>query len=228
MKNNYMKPLRKALLVAFYFISISTNFSQTLNWHNLENRKHVLHGEFGLDFSVSYGLGYSRQLKTTIPIVLNGLFYKPAGEIVFDDFKTKIGGQALWLNQQSWKGAVGIHGIYRKNTNDFVTLQNFGSETSATFGYYKKGWFLAGEVGFDKAIVTHFNHSNEYKEGVYENVKDGWYKPATGGNLQYGIQAGISFQPIDFTIKMGKVISQDFKTKPTLPFYLGLGLNCSL
>ena len=28
-----------------------------------------------------------------------------------------------------------------------------------TAGYYQRKWFVAGEAGFDKAIVTHFKHS---------------------------------------------------------------------
>ena len=63
-----------------------------------------------------------------------------------------------------------------------MTLANFGSDLSSTIGYYKPKWFVATEVGFDKAIVTHFKHSDLFKEH-FPDVKDGWYEPATGGNF---------------------------------------------
>jgi hypothetical protein len=59
----------------------------------------------------------------------------------------------------------------------------------------------------------------------YPNAKDGWYEPATGGNFYYGVQTGYSFGNNDVTLKAGKVIQQDFKTDPVIPFYFQLGYN---
>src|SRR5690606_25946338 len=110
------------------------------------------------------------------------------------------------------KVTVMLDGIYRRFENPLVRLQNFGGEMKGSFGYYKKNWFVAGEVGFDKAIVTHFKHSDTLKENNYSDVKDGWYQPATGGNFLYGIQGGYSFKKSDITLNLGKVTTQDFKT----------------
>ena len=103
-------------------------------------------------------------------------------------------------------------------------MLNFGSDLSATAGYYKPKWLVAGEFGFDKALVTHFKHTNAFRENFPE-VKDGWYQPATGGNFYYGVQAGYSFGANDITLNAGKVIQQDFKTEPTIPFYVQIGYN---
>ena len=64
-----------------------------------------------------------------------------------------------------------------------------------------------------------------FKEKIYSNVKDGWYEPATGGNFYYGLQTGFSFKQIDLTFKIGKVISQDLKTTPLIPYNAQLGVN---
>lgn len=142
-----------------------------------------------------------------------------------DDFKTKIGGEVLILNKSNLKGSISVNGIYRSYENPLVRLQNFGSELKGTFGYYEPKWFVAGEVGFDKAIVTHFKHSETYKETIFADVKDGWYEPATGGNFMYGIQTGYSFNKSDITFNIGMVTTQDFKTTPLIPYYLMLGYN---
>ncbi len=203
----------------------NTAISQTLNWAALDSAKHIMNASFGLDHSVSYGVGYGYKLNTKLPIVLNSNFSLPAGENPFDDFKTKIGGQICLLNQSNFVGSISIFGIYRKYQTQLVRLQNFGSDMKGTFGFYKSKWFTSAEIGFDKAIVTHFKHSNEFKNEIYSDVVDGWYEPATGGNFYYGLQGGYSFKKIDITLNIGKLVSQDFKTSPFLPFYLNLGVN---
>jgi hypothetical protein len=95
---------------------------------------------------------------------------------------------------------------------------------SATIGYYKPKWFASAECGFDKAIVTNFKHAQAYRD-QYPLVSDGWYEPATGGNFYYGIQAGVTFNKMDFTIQAGRVITQDFETTPLVPFYGQAGIN---
>ena len=56
-------------------------------------------------------------------------------------------------------------------------------------------------------------------------MQDGWYEPATGGDFYYGLQGGFSMKKADITLKSGKILQQDFKSQPLLPFYGQLGLN---
>lgn len=202
-----------------------TVFSQTLNWKVLENTKHIINANSGLDYSVSYGVSYGYKLNTKLPIVLNANFLLPAGEKTLDDFKTKIGGQICLVNKNNFVGSISIFGIYRKYQTQLIRLQNFGSDLKGTFGYYKSSWFTAAEIGFDKAILTHFKHSQKYKDEIYANVVDGWYEPTTGGNFYYGLQGGYSLKKIDITLNIGKIVAQDFKTPPFLPYYLNVGIN---
>ena len=63
---------------------------------------------------------------------------------------------------------------------------------------------------------------------LYPGVKDGWYEPSTGGNLYYGMQAVYSTKPADVFIRGGKIVSQDFKTDPLVPFIIQLGFTFKL
>ncbi len=121
-----------------------------------------------------------------------------------------------------------MNGIFRRYENPLIRFLNFGAETKGTIGYYKPKWFAAAETGFDKAVITHFKHTNAYREAIYLHAKDGWYDPATGGHFYYGLQAGYSFKKIDITLNVGKVLSQDLKTMPLIPYYLMLGCNFRL
>ncbi len=220
-----MKAIKTLIFITVSFCVYQIGNSQTVNWNSLEDSKHILTACFAWDYSVSYSLGYAYQLKTNAPIILTANFSIPSGKKLLDDFKTKIGGQILLLNTSNVKGSMALNGIYRRYENPLVRLENFGSELKGTLGYYKQKWFVAGEVGFDKAIVTHFKHSETFKETIFAEVKDGWYKPATGGNFMYGIQTGWSFKKSDITFNIGMVRTQDFKATPLVPYYLMLGYN---
>ena len=217
-------------LITFLISLLTSNIlqSQNINWENLKKEEtHILNINAGWDYSFVYGLSYGYHLKTKMPIILESSISLASGEVIFDDFKAKIGGQINVYQIENFRFNAAIHGIYRKYGNPIVTLQNFGADASTTIGYYKSKWFVSGEFGFDKAIVTHFKHSEIYKE-VYPDVKNGWYEPTTGGNFNFGIQGGYSFNKSDLSLRAGKVMAQDFKTTPLITFYLQLGYSYKL
>lgn len=214
------------LIIAIVSFLFSNNLkAQTINWSNMDKQnRHIINSNFGLEYGMIYGVGYGYYIPSKFPILLNIELSKPSGKIIFDDFKTKIGGKIRLYKVNSFQFSANAYGIYRRYETDFVRLQNFGSEFSGIAGYYKPKWFVAGEVGFDKAIVTHFKHSETYKQN-FPDVKNGWYEPATGGNFHYVLQAGFSLNKHDIYLKSGKIITQNFSTKPLLPIYAQVGYN---
>lgn len=221
-----MKTLRITTVISGLILSIGSVNAQTINWASLhDGKQHIVSANLGVEYGLIYGLGYGHQFKTRLfPIVVNAEYSFPSGNNIIDDFKAKIGSQIRWIEFHNFQFSTKIHGIFRRYENDFVRLVNFGSDLSGIAGYYRSKWFVAGEVGFDKAIVTHFKHSKKYKD-QYLGVADGWYEPATGGNFYYGLQAGFSFRNQDIYLRAGKILTQDFKTSPMIPFYGQLGYN---
>jgi hypothetical protein len=219
-----MKSIRVLLLFMIFSIGLVAK-SQTLNWHNLKkDQRNIVNVNAGIDYALTYGVGYGYQLKTKRPIVLNVEYSFPSGNNLFDDFKIKTGGQIRWLKSGNFYFSSKLQGVFRRYNNSYARLLNFGADLSTTAGYYKNKWFVAGELGFDKAIVTNFKHSDLYKAN-YPGVKDGWYEPSTGGNIYYGLQTGYSFKKNDIYLKVGKLVEQNLNTSPMLPFYVQIGLN---
>ena len=220
-----MKRIKIFIIIAICFYKPATSLSQTLNWENLKkDQKHILNINAGVEHGVIFGAGYGYQLRSGIPIVLNAEYSFPGGEKLFDDFKTKIGGQARFYQTSNFHFSAKLYSVFRRYQSDFARLINFGTDLSATVGYYKTKWFIAGEAGFDKAIVTHFKHTDNYKT-QFPLVKDGWYEPSTGGNFYYDLQAGYSFKRSDIYLKAGKIVEQDLKTNPLVPFSFQIGYN---
>lgn len=222
--NNYKKNLLISGILVLSLIS-SVN-AQTINWASLkEENRHIFNASFGAEYGVVYGVGYGYHITTRLfDIVPNVEYSFPSGDNIFDDFKSKTGVQIRWFEFRDFQISSKISGVFRRYENDFVRLVNFGSDMTGSIGYYRAQWFASAEAGFDKAIVTHFKHSGSYKDH-YPDVRDGWYEPTTGGNFYYGLLAGYSFMNHDIYLKAGKILAQDFKTKPILPFYGLLAYN---
>lgn len=216
--------MKTKILIILLLSIVINSFSQNINWRNLtKEQKHIVNINIGLDYGTTIGIGYAYKLNTKLPIVLNTEFSIPFGDKTFDDLKTKIGAQAEIIKIGNFSTTLKAHGVFRRFENDNARFLNFGSEFSVISGYYKPKWYIAGEFGFDKAIVTHIKHGDAMRE-YYPEIKNGWYIP-TGGNFFYGIQSGFSFGRNDLNIKIGKLIAQDLKTTPTLPFYIQFGVN---
>jgi hypothetical protein len=126
----------------------------------------------GFDYGATIGIGYGHKLNTKLPLVLNMEYSFPAGQKLFDDFKTKLGGQAEVLRLNNFSTTLKAYGIFRRYESESARLINFGSEFSSLFGYYKPTWYVAGELGFDKAITTHVKHGAIMKEN-YPGIQDG-------------------------------------------------------
>lgn len=223
-----MKKIKILIVIAVCLYKTTIGLSQTLNWGSLKkDQKNIFNITAGVEHGLIFGAGYGYQLRSGLPIVLNAEYSFPSGEKLFDDFKTKIGGVTRLYQTGNLHFSAKIHGVFRRYQSGFVRLLNFGSDMSAIIGYYKSKWFVAGEAGFDKAIITHFKHTDSYKE-IYPMVRDGWYEPSTGGNFYYGLQTGFSFKKNDIYIKAGKIITQDFESKSLIPFSIQLGFNIKI
>lgn len=210
-----------AAILLFYCGNAS---AQTINWRSFKKEEKLIAGiNAGWDYGFTAGVGMGYKFNTGWPLVVHGEFSVPAGKDVFDDFKTKLALQSELVQWNNFSLSAKVAGIFRQYTSPLVQLSNYGAELTVATGYYKRRWYIAAEAGFDKAITTRFKHSREMKDN-YPAVQDGWYIP-TGGNFLYGLQGGWSPGKNDIGIKIGKVLTQDFKTTPMIPFAFQLSFN---
>ena len=217
-----MNILNRLILSAAFICLLNISFAQNINWKNLQpSQKHMINLNLGFDHATSVGIGYGYHINWKMPLVLGIEYSMPFGNELLDDFKTKIGGQLNLIRTNSFFTTVKAYSVFRRFENDFARMVNFGSEFSATAGIYKNKWFAATDLGFDKAITTHLKHSSLMKENNPQ-VESGWYIP-TGGNAWYGIQGGFSTKGSDLYARIGRTLAQDFKTRPTVPYYFQLG-----
>ena len=219
-----MKKIQSALIILSVLLISKPSSAQQINWRNLNDAKpHILTIYTGWDYGTVAGIGYGQKLKTALPVVLNIEYSFPFGHDLFDDFKTKFGGLTEVLHTDNFSVSLKVNGIFRRYQNDLVRIASFGSEFSTNFGYYQTNWYVAGDVGFDKAIATNIKNSDAMKS-VYPDVQDGWYTP-TGGNFNLGIASGYAFHSNDVYLRMGIHLTEDLKSAPSVPYYVQIGYN---
>jgi hypothetical protein len=79
---------------------------------------------------------------------------------------------------------------------------NFGSDFTGTAGLYRRGWFLAGELGLHKTIMTRVAHSDWYRRNVDAAARDGWSMTG-GGTVNYGVTGGLTIGPAEIAARGG-------------------------
>lgn len=217
--------MKKVIEIIIILLTGWSSHAQNINWQAQdEQQPNAVYLNIGYDFGATAQLGYSRAIATFRPILFTLDYSAPMGENWTDDFKVRYGGQIELLQVNNFGISANIISNFRRHETELVRIVSFGTELSALLGYYRPGWHLAGEFGFDKAISTHLKHSDVMKDD-YADIKDGWYLP-TGGHYFYGLQMGKSIgKSFEASLRLGATDAQGNDENDIIPYYLQLGFN---
>jgi hypothetical protein len=189
-----------------------------VNFASVDDGTHVVSVTTGAEHGLVLGAGYARMLSVKDqPILVRTELALQWAEVDVSDFKLRAGALVPIVGNDRWKVIGGVTAIVRGTDNDIARMINAGADAAVLAGYYRPRWFAALEGGFDWALATHIDHSDEYRMS-FEGARDGWYHNA-GGILRYGVQAGVSFAGNDIILRAGKL--QD----AMLPFYATLAYD---
>ena len=179
---------------------------------------------FGLEPAFVTSVGYGRNVE---------VFGRPwqigaeAGLAAYDfdiqDFRARLQARGTLLGWRSVRLVGSAAFITRGTENQIYRALNFGSDFTGALGVYKPRWFVTGEFGFDKAIITYLTHSDWYREHYYPDAKDGWYLNA-GGTFHYGLTGGMAIGRTELTARIGQQRTEDFNAL-TPPLYVSLGVG---
>lgn len=186
--------------------------------------RNQLYSTFGLDpafvASVGYGrvvpmLGREWQLGAEVGVV--------AANVDTRDFRARLQARTTVVRWRSLRLVGSAAFITRGTENSIYRALNFGSDFTGALGVYRRRWFMAGEFGFDKAIITHITHSDWYRTYFYPEAKDGWYLNA-GGTYHYGLAGGVAIGPTELALRAGWLRTEHFNDMMP-PIYASLGVG---
>jgi len=200
-------------------------FPQNINWRSLREDQHnLLQLNFGYDYGVTAEAGYYRTFTMFRPASIGLDISVPMGNDLFDDFKTRLGGQIEVLEVGGFSATVRFSSVFRRYESELVKISSFGADYAVIAGYYSPTWSVSGEFGRDKAITSRLKHSDLMKES-FPGIKDGWYVP-TGGHWFYGFHGGKTLgETLDLYLKVGATEAQENDENAAIPYYLQMGLG---
>lgn len=203
---------------------VSNTHAQEIHWRAVDtNTTHFISGNFGADYSSYYGLSYAYKVKNRVmPLVIGSEYNVSFGKELVDDWKSKTSVQTeLWRNNSfSWGLKSGF--IVRRFESEIARLVNVGADVTTIFAYSKPKWGIGVLANYDRSMSTHIK--NKLLKEYYPDIVDGWYN-TSGGNFKFGIRANYSVRTWNVFLNLGKAYGQNFKDKPTLPFYADFSLQ---
>jgi hypothetical protein len=108
--------------------------------------------------------------------------------------------------------------------NDIYGGTTFGVKESLLIGYFGEIWYLAGEAGYDKPLMTYVAHTDLYKTTVYAEAVDGWYA-SPAGRFRVGLQGGVRlFRRLGINARIGYTVTERLN-EYTLPFYGNISVS---
>jgi hypothetical protein len=172
----------------------------------------------GAEWAFVAGVGYARTASVARhAVLLVGELGAPWVAANTSDYQARIGVLAPVLGWRGFELAASLEPTVRGTHNDLGRMTALGADAGLTGGYYTRGWFVAGEFGFDYTLTTHITQSQLYRDTVYENARDGWYVNP-GGNYRLGGQVGLSMSRFDVVLRGGTL--RDMKGNlPMFPYY---------
>ena len=133
----------------------------------------------------------------------------------------RVGAAVSLLGERAWTLTARLAPTLRATDERVGKLIGLGADLSVVGGYAAARWFAGGEAGLDAALVTHVDHSDEYRMRVHADARDGWYSQL-GGILRLGIVAGVSLGGGDLALRVGNTRKTNLDNT-LLPFYATVG-----
>jgi len=194
------------------------------NAARLDTRANRVYTTFGLDPALLPTVGYARTVRVFgHPFQLAGDVGVVAAEWDTRDFRARLDAFTSLVHWRSLHLTGSAVFITRGTDNTIYRGLNFGADFTGALGVYRRGWFAAGEFGFDKAIITHITHSEWYRTYFYPDAKDGWYLTG-GGTFHYGLAAGVTLGPTELVARYGWRRTERFG-ELTPPMYGTVGIG---
>ena len=213
------------LAVALVLVAPLAARAQELNFSTTSAaRPNIVQARTGLDHAFVAEVGYLRAIDDGL--FLGGDVAMPWAMPDLGDYRLRATAGLQLLGAQHWRIAGWLSPTLRATGNVASSMVALGSDVRVAGGYYSRGWFVAGELGFDWVAATHVSFSQAYRKQVYARAQDGWYG-LPGGTTYAGLHGGLSFSSFDLVLRLGQPRTQSLALQ-TVPFYATLGVNLSL
>jgi hypothetical protein len=220
--------MNRTILIALAMLAPLPAFAQEVNFAATRaERPNLLEVRTGVDHGFVGQVGYRRAISLGDRNLFVGADLEmPWAAPDLNDYRVRASAGLELAGGDHWKVAGWIAPTLRGTQNVASTMTALGADLRLLGGYYSRGWFVAGEAGFDWVATTRMSFSEKYRTQVYAGAQDAWYANP-GGTIYAGMHGGISFSSFDVVLRLGQPRAINL-AQQALPFYLTLGVNAAL
>lgn len=222
-----MKRISSILVSVVLSTLVAPSAAAQWNVARFETGQSRVYTTFGLDPAFVSSAGYGRVVRLADhPFQLTGDVGVATARMDARDFRARLGAQTSLVQWRSVHLTGSATFITRGTENLIYRGLNFGADLTGSAGVYRERWFAAGELGFDKAIITHVSHSGWYRKNVFPDARNGWYLDA-GGTYHYGLAAGLALGRSEVVGRFGFLRTERFNSLVS-PVYASVGVGFGL
>jgi hypothetical protein len=215
----------KRFLVILICAFASEASAQELNLATTSTeRPDIVRARTGVDHAFTAELGYVRVVALPDRVLLVGAdLVLPWATPDLGDVELRLGAAAPVVEHGPWKLVARLGPTLRSAETVVSRMIALDLDARLAAGYHARRGFVAVEAAVDWAAATHVTHSDAYRDRVYADAMDGWYR-STGGTLRAGVYGGLSFERFDLVLRAGRPFAIDGGAH-TIPLYATLGVN---
>ena len=217
----------KTLLSTIALIICAFNMSaQTVQNDSITSDKVYL--RYGIEPTTMISLGYQHNFSLGMKdryLTTYGEWSSAVNSLGFKNSEIKIGGIIPVIQHKSFKIINNLGFSAGATSNKHFKSNKFAVSDEIAIGIYKKTWFIAGTVEYEKIYLNEIEHTEFYRETYYGEAKDGWYTGA-GGMFQFGIEGGITIsQVFDIHAEFKIPFTEKLNSYGGSPAHVNLGLG---
>ncbi len=218
---NKLSVIRHSFTLLFFFSSVNIMAQDQSMVGQLTEKEQSIDVYFGMDYSFStVGVAYKRGFTfLNRPLTIGTDLAFPLITPDLKDYRIKIIKSQLSVYRTKYFDfAVTYSPTLAGTGTKAQRILAFGNEFGLLSGYWGPKWGFGLEVTADMKNATRIEHTSYYREVVYEDIKDGWYKN-TGGNIRYNVVVSRRFKRLDGSVRIGNSNTLKFKKYMFIPLY---------
>lgn len=220
--------MKKLILILAVLINMQAN-AQDNRSGMLDTHQQAIGIATGIDYSIMpISLNYKRGVKMAklkYPISVGLETTIPLFDFDLNDIRVKIVTEATLLRKKNFEVRGGINPLIVNLKMQTERMTSLGADFHLFAGITNSKWNIGLTSTYNQVFSTHIKHTDKYKNNVFLDVQDGWYKN-TASNIRLGIHANRTLNKFNIYIDGGLSKTGTFNNYLFVPpIYALLGLN---
>ena len=178
----------------------------------------------GMDYSIlpiqlSYQVGFNIG-NYKLPFSAGADITIPLFSFDLNDIRVRLTTEMTFLRARNFEIRGGINPVFVNLKTKTQTMSSLGADFHLFTGFTNARWNTGVEFLYNKMFSTYIKNSDIYRDNVFENAVDGWYKN-TAANIRIGFLVNYRIHKFDINLRAGMSTTGKFNEYLFVPSMYG-------